>query len=589
MNIQKKGILFSLGLSIGMMGIALGIEKFHWPKSLLYAFMGLVPMTWGYFVFKKISQPLSQLLEGIRIFSSGHFDYPIEFNSKNEIGELSRAVAHLAEELTHANKTIDLLSKEKEHLKVVENELEEKKEYYHRLFEYSNDAVFIYDFEGRILEVNAKACQMLGYTRKELLRIPFLELQTEEELEKCKAAIRTGTKTGSIRYESVFRRKDGQTIDVEISSSIVEIKKGIMQSIVSNITERKEMERSLRESEEKFRTFMETASDLMYITDANGILTYVNDAMVHTLGFTKEELIGMPFQDLLYKESIESSKALRQEWLELGEDVHPLILESKNRRKIYGEMKAVAIYDTQGKFQGIRGVFRDMTERRKIEQSQRLAELGQLAADMAHEVNNHIMIIQTRGKIAQLRKPDDPEWKNDLEIILNQCAQTQDIVKRLLLFSKPSRGEFKEVNIHDVLNLVIGLVEEQFRHHHVHIEKHFHPRLPFIQADEKQMQEVFINLLRNAYEAMPEGGVITIRTLPRRDEIHIHVTDTGCGISENDLKQIFNPFFTTKENGTGLGLSVCYGIIKAHKGDLRYTSKLGEGTTATVILPVKAG
>lgn len=588
MSIQKKGIIFSFCLGVVMVGIAWGIERLHWPRFLLYVFMGVIPTLWGYFVFKKTFQPLGQLLEGIRIFSSGHFDHSVELNLKNEIGELSRAVAHLIEDLNNANNTIDLLLKEKEHLKVVEAELDEKKEYYRRLFEYSNDAVFIYDFEGHIQEVNAKACQMLGYSRKELLKIPFLELQTEEELEKCKAAIRTGTKTGSIRYESVFRKKDGQTIDVEISSSIVDIKKGMMQSIVSNITERKEMERSLRESEEKFRTFMETASDLMCITDANGILTYVNEAMVHTLGFAREELIGIPFQDLLYQESIESSKALRQEWLELGEDVHPLILESKNRRKIYGEMKAVAIYDTDGKFQGIRGVFRDMTERKKIEQSQRLAELGQLAADMAHEVNNHIMIIQTRGKIAQMRKIDDPEWKNDVEIILNQCHQTQDIVKRLLLFSKPSRGEFKEVNIHDVLNLVIGLVEGQFRHHHVHIEKQFHPRLPLIQADEKQLQEVFVNLLRNAFEAMPEGGIIAIRTVPRRDEIHIHVTDTGCGISENDLKQIFNPFFTTKENGTGLGLSVCYGIIKAHKGDLRYTSKLGEGTTATVILPVNA-
>lgn len=588
MNIQKQGILLSLGLGIGIIGVAFGIAWFHLPRILLYFSILLGPPVWGYVVFKKISQPINQLLEGIRIFSSGHFDHPIELNVKNEIGELSRAIATLTEDLNNANKTIDLLSREKEQLKVVETELEEKKEYYRRLFEYSNDAVFIYDFEGHIQEVNAKACQMLGYSRKELLRIPFLELQTEEELEKCKAAIRTGTKTGSIRYESVFRKKDGQTIDVEISSSIVDIKKGMMQSIVSNITERKEMERSLRESEEKFRTFMETASDLMFITDANGILTYVNEAMVHTLGFAKEELIGMPFQDLLYKESIETSKALRQEWLELGEDVHPLILESKNRRKIYGEMKAVAIYDTQGKFQGIRGVFRDMTERKKIEQSQRLAELGQLAADMAHEVNNHVMIIQTRGKIAQMRKVDDPEWKNDVEIILNQCAQTQDIVKRLLLFSKPSRGEFKEINIHEVLNLVIGLVEDQFRHHQVHIEKQFHPRLPFIKADEKQMQEVFMNLLRNAFEAMPQGGIILIKTVPRRDEIHIHVTDTGCGISENDLKQIFNPFFTTKENGTGLGLSVCYGIIKAHKGDLRYTSKLGKGTTATVILPVNA-
>jgi two-component system sporulation sensor kinase C len=108
-----------------------------------------------------------------------------------------------------------------------------------------------------------------------------------------------------------------------------------------------------------------------------------------------------------------------------------------------------------------------------------------------------------------------------------------------------------------------------------------------VRADEKQIQEVFLNLMRNAFEAMESGGTITLSAESDQEDVEVHFADTGSGISEADLKKIFDPFFTTKENGTGLGLSVCYGIIQAHNGDLKYTSQVGRGTTARVILPIE--
>jgi signal transduction histidine kinase len=214
--------------------------------------------------------------------------------------------------------------------------------------------------------------------------------------------------------------------------------------------------------------------------------------------------------------------------------------------------------------------------------------LGKLAADMAHEVKNQLMVIATRTKICLMRKPTDQELKKDIEIISNQCEQVNDIVNRLLTFSKPSKKDFKNVNINDSIDFVVHLVEKQFLQNNVKIIKNFLSSPPEVKIDEKQIQEVFLNLLRNAYDAMDDQkGSITISTFRENDHMQINIADTGIGISEKNMKNIFDPFFTTKEHGTGLGLSVCYGIIKAHDGDLKYSSQLGEGTTASISLPIR--
>ncbi len=539
----------------------------------------------GWTVSRMVRRPLERLLQAAEIAANGDWSVPIEVRGEDETGRLAKCLLTLTEELRRKSDSTDALGAETTHRRETERELREREEYYRRLFEYSNDAVFITDFDGRILEINNKACAMFGTTREELLRIPFMDLQLAEETGRSKAAYKTGTQTGSIRYETRFKAGEGGPIDVEVSASIVEMKKGILQNIVSNITERKVAERNLRESEEKFRTFMETASDLMFITDAEGRFSWMNQAMLYTLGYAREELIGVPFAEVLDKDHLESARMRRRQFVEWGENIHQLVWETKTRKKIHGEMKTTAIYDNDGRFRGLRGVFRDVTERKKVEESQRLAELGKLASDMAHEVNNQIAVISTRAAVAKMRKNAPAEVEKDLSVIVSQCEQVKDIVKRLLMFSKPSRGDFKPQNPADALHLVVQLLEDQFRKHNVILETRIETGLPPVRMDEKQMQEVYMNLLRNAFEAMPDGGTITVTAAPDGDTVRIDFDDQGTGISEADMARMFDPFFTTKENGTGLGLSVCYGIVQAHKGDLKYRSRAGKGTTATLILP----
>lgn len=545
----------------------------------LSAGMGIIVMFW-------VADPLHRFIHETQTKVQEHFESLVDTTGDNEIEQLSRLNHAILSALETMKQNLHELNEDNAAHLLNQSNLQEKEAYFRSLFEFANDAVFIYNFEGILIDVNRKACQMLGFPKKELMQIPFLDLQDEEELVRSKAAFQTSRKTGSLRYESLMKTKDGERIFVEISSSIVDLKMGIMQSVISNITQRKEMERHLKDSEEKFRTFMETANDMMFITNAQGIIEYANAAMMRTVGYASKELIGMPFQDLLDQESLAISKQRRQHLLDSGEDIHELVWETKARKKIIGEMKAVGIFDENGRFKGMRGVFRDVTERKKIENSQRLTQLGRLAADIAHEVKNQLMLVSTRAQIALIHLQESKDVEEDIQTIINQCKRINDVVKRLLQFSRPSKGNFQELDINDSLNFVINLVEKQFSQEQVEISKKMASSLPHVWIDEKQIQEVFVNLLQNASEAMPSGGQITVFTSYDQNFVRIDIQDTGSGISENDLAHIFDPFFTTKETGTGLGLSACFGIIQAHQGQISYSSAAGEGTTATILLPV---
>ncbi len=234
------------------------------------------------------------------------------------------------------------------------------------------------------------------------------------------------------------------------------------------------------------------------------------------------------------------------------------------------------------------GLIMDVTERRKVEQAQRLAQLGKLISHMAHEVNNPLQIVSGRAELSLMEAPENEGIRENLKIVVDQCERAKGIIQRLLMFSKPSRGEMHTVNINETIDFMINLVEHSFTLSDITIVKNFAKDLPSVKVDGKQIEEVFMNLLRNAAEAIGEKGTITISTAENDDKIQIDFTDTGLGISQDDIEKIFEPFFTTKEKGTGLGLSVCFGIIKAHGGDIKYKSKLGQGTTATVLLPINS-
>ncbi|NQT83798.1 HAMP domain-containing protein, partial [bacterium] len=226
---------------------------------------------------------------------------------------------------------------------------------------------------------------------------------------------------------------------------------------------------------------------------------------------------------------------------------------------------------------------------RKLSQSEKLASLGRLAAGVAHEINNPLTGVLTYSHLLLRKTPPESPDKEDLEVIVRETTRCREIVKELLDFARETKSERKLNDLNRVIKGMISLVENQVSFQNVQIRAELDPELPSIPIDPNEMQQVFTNLALNAAAAMPEGGIITIKTSEDGDGgfVKAEVCDTGTGISEENLSRIFDPFFTTKEGGTGtgLGLAVTYGIIQRHEGMVEVRSELGKGTTFTIRLP----
>lgn len=223
--------------------------------------------------------------------------------------------------------------------------------------------------------------------------------------------------------------------------------------------------------------------------------------------------------------------------------------------------------------------------------SDKLASLGRLAAGVAHEINNPLTGVLTYSSFLLKRAQADPQMKSDLEIIVRETKRCRDIVKNLLDFARPISTGKKTVSIIDVLNRALNIVDNQLTFNHIEVQKDFADSLPEVHIDEGQLQQVFINLLVNASDAIGnDGGTISLTARSSRVQgkefVQIEVSDTGCGIAPENLSKIFEPFYSTKDlKGTGLGLSVVWGIIHNHQGTIAVNSEIGQGSQFIVRIP----
>lgn len=234
---------------------------------------------------------------------------------------------------------------------------------------------------------------------------------------------------------------------------------------------------------------------------------------------------------------------------------------------------------------------REFTTRR-IMQSERLAHIGQLAAGVAHEINNPLTGIVTYSHLLLERASTEDGTRQSLEKIVKQANRCRDIIRGLLDFSRQRKPEKRRSNVNRVLEECVSLVDNQMLFHNIKIVQHLSPNLPEVFMDPSQIQQVFMNMILNAAEAMHGGGQLTLTTrhVPAEEAVEVEFTDTGHGITEEDLDRIFSPFFTTKEvgHGTGLGLAISYGIVQEHKGTITVESEEGCGATFTICLPVSS-
>ena len=269
-------------------------------------------------------------------------------------------------------------------------------------------------------------------------------------------------------------------------------------------------------------------------------------------------------------------------------------LVQANRRLAQGDMDVRVKVTGKGELAGLGHSFNSMVEtlnrtQQELVHKEKLASMGQLAAGVAHEINNPLGTILLFADTMHHEAGEEHAWKEDLKKIIDETHRCKRIVADLLNFARQQEMLAQEVDVHEILEQAIRSVIHQASFSQVQFVRQFAPSLPAIQADPAQLIQVAINLLNNAAEAMPQGGTITMYTrLTNAHAVEIAVSDTGCGIPEENLGKLFTPFFTTKPGGkgTGLGLSIVYGIIKMHRGQIAVRSQMGKGTTFTISLPL---
>jgi two-component system NtrC family sensor kinase len=270
-------------------------------------------------------------------------------------------------------------------------------------------------------------------------------------------------------------------------------------------------------------------------------------------------------------------------------------LVEANQRLAQGDM-GVRVQPSGSSELGLLGTsFNNMVEtlqraQQELLHKDRLASMGQLAAGVAHEINNPLGTILLYSDVLCNEMTGDDPRRADLKMIIDETNRCKTIVADLLNFARQHDVMAKVMNLHDLLDQVLKGLANQAKLDGIRVEKDYDPNLPFIMADPDQLRQVFIILLDNSAEAIENSGTITISTRQADEHwVDIRISDTGCGIAEENLSKVFTPFFTTKPlgQGTGLGLSIAYGIIKMHRGQINLQSKAGEGTTVTITLPMR--
>jgi len=359
--------------------------------------------------------------------------------------------------------------------------------------------------------------------------------------------------------------------------------------------------RELAESEERYRSLVEGLLVGVYIIQAEGTVKFVNKAFEEITGYSKEEMLGRNILDIISPKdlSIVRERMLRRE---RGEDVIP----HYTLRYIHkdGGERWAEIYASRISYEGRLAIlvnFIDITERRRLEeererlrerlaQSEKLASIGQLVAGVAHELNNPLTVVTGYAELA-VRRTQDEALRSQLRQILESAQRAASIVQNLLSFARKRPLEKRVLNLRELLEKVIKLRAYELRTSNIEVVRRYYKKPIFVSGDPIQLQQVFINLIANAEQAMYSahgGGRLTLRTEVKDDQALVHVQDDGPGMPKEVQRRIFEPFFTTKGvgEGTGLGLSVAYGIVREHGGDIWVESEPGKGATFTVSLPL---
>jgi PAS domain S-box-containing protein len=469
---------------------------------------------------------------------------------------------------------------------------------YRELFDSIQEGLFFATPDGRFLDVNDAMVRMLGYaSREELLRAEVGShlYPAPAAREKFLAKL---AEHGVLRnYDETLRRKDGTLLHTLQNITAVRDAAGRIAQIrglMLDVTEQRTFQSQLQRERDFNQKILNTTQSMILVLDTAGLISYAN-RRCYELGYQERDLIGHRLVDWIepnHQKDFEGAL----ETTANGQQVENIELRVRRSDTSMGHF-SISLSPMRDELDTVNSVVVVMTDitdatllQAKLAHSEKMATIGRLVSGVAHEVNNPLAAILGFTDLL-LENPDVPaSAREDLQIILQETQRTKDIVQDLLSFARQRPVQRELVSVNHVLRQTIKLRSYDFASHGVEVREEFDEALNPALGDAQQLQQVFLNILNNAYDAVQESGQrgrIVIRTSHRNKAIEIAITDNGTGI--NDPERIFDPFYTTKHagKGTGLGLSICYGIVRAHGGEIQcWNNESGSGSTFMVRIPV---
>ncbi|OGN98610.1 MAG: hypothetical protein A2Y89_03700 [Chloroflexi bacterium RBG_13_51_18] len=474
--------------------------------------------------------------------------------------------------------------------KQIEEALRESEQKFSVAFRSSPDIMAIASLtDGKYIEVNDSFTNCLGYTREEVIGHTTQELNIWVFPEEAEKMIRGLQEHGKVRgAEHSVRTKQGEIRTWQCAADIISINgETCMLAAATDITEQKIVEEKLQEHKKMIESILATMPEGVLVIDGKEHILLANKALHKIFHLNGKSLKNKTLADIFPK----------GQFFDLYRAVH-----SKDSEKNYLEFRykveglekiidcVIVKMDGERRLLSFSDISREREEEEKLYLTDRLASIGEMAAGLAHELNNPLTGILALSQMLAHGNLSS-EHKEDLECINTEAKRAASIVKNVLLFARNKTGENSQSSVNDVVKNVLKLREYEEKISNITIVTNLEENLPDVPVDKWQLQQVFLNLISNAEAAVKEvarPGIITITTQRINNHVNIVFSDNGCGINKQIMPRIFDPFFTTKEigKGTGLGLSICYSIIVKHGGKIGVKSQVNEGTTFTIKIPV---
>jgi len=534
-----------------------------------------------------------------------------------------------------AEKSAKRLKEEPGQLRRVREVLRESEEKSRAILQSIEELYYEVDLAGNLVTFNPSMIEILGYSAEELMGMNNRQYMDEETAKKVyqtfNQVYRTGLPTKAFDWGLI--RKDGSRRILETSVSLLRDAKARpigFYGIGRDITERKKAEKALRESEEKYRTTLQSIEEGYYEVDLVGNLTFFNNALVRFSGYSKEELMGMNSRGLMTEESAKRMFQIFGEVYQTGEPANPFDWEMirKDGTKRFIETSLSLVQDSKGRSTGYRGIARDVTDRKKMEeqakirqqqlmQAGKMVALGTLVSSVAHEINNpnNFIMLNTpllseawEGVLPILdeyyEKNGDfavgglryTEMRDSIAVLFSGIRDGSKRIKQIVedlkdYVRRDTTDMTQSVDMNAVLRSATSLLSNTIMKSTNHFSVAYGKNLPLLKGNFQRFEQVMINLIQNACQALPDnrrGILVSTSYDEKKASIMVEVEDEGTGIPSEMLTHITDPFFTTKSDsgGLGLGLSISSRIVREHGGTLTFTSEPGKGTRAKIVLPI---